>query len=276
MNAGLPTLDMAVATHGPDGLQRLLCMLLPPIDGIRYVVSWQNHENAPVSEAIAARGDVEIHRIEGGGLAVNRNNAMRFCTADIILQCDNDLEYYPEGLEQVRRVFQQQPDLDVATLRSDHGDPARFPGRQVTLKGKLPKNYFVTSFEIALRRSSAGGLRFAEEFGLGAPELQCGEDEVFLLTAMRAGYCCRFVPITICAHPHPSTGLKSRFTSKNLMGMGATIRLLYPRSFSLRLLIKARRVSSNGQASFLSALRWLTTGALRAPSMSDILRRCNH
>lgn len=276
MNAELPTLDLAVATYRPDGLERVCQMLLPPVEGIRYVVSWQAHGDAPIPEAIARRSDVEVHRFEfGGGSSVNRNNAMSFCRGDIILQCDHDLIHFPEGLEKLRRAFMEQPDIDVATLRSEHGDMDRFPAGQVTLKGRLPKNYFVSTFEIAVRRSTAGYLRFVEEIGLGTPALNAGDDEIFLLTAMRSGLCCRFLPITVCAHPHASTGYKDRFTRGNLMGMGATIRLMYPWSSLLRLPLKAWRVCRNGQASFMSALWWLSAGALRAPRMSDILRRCN-
>lgn len=275
MNAVLPTLDFAIATHRPEGIERVARMLLSPTEGIRYVVSWQNHGDAPIPEAIAGRGDVEVHRFDRSGLSRNRNNALQYCRGDIIVSTDDDLIYYPDGIRQLRTAFQQQPDLDFATFRSVHANTDKFPPHQVDLKGRLPKNYYVASFEIAFRRSTAGNLRFADEFGLGSPMFHCGDDEIFLLTAMRAGYRCRFLPITVCAHPNVSTGYLSRFTPQILMGLGATIRLIYPLSFALRIPIKARRVSKNGQASFCSALRWLTVGAWRAPAISEIMRRCN-
>lgn len=275
MNAALPTFDFAIATHRPEGIERVSSMLLPPTEGVRYVVSWQNHGDAPVPEDIALRDDVEVHRFEERGLSKNRNNALKYCKGDIIVSTDDDLIYYPEGLRQLRIAFQQQSDLDFATFRSDHGNMDKFPSEQVDLKGRLPKKYYAASFEIAFRRSTAGNLRFADEFGLGSPMFHCGDDEIFLLTAMRAGYRCRFLPITVCAHPHASTGYLERFTPEILMGLGATIRLIYPCSAALRIPIKARRVSKNGQASFWSALKWLSAGAWRAPEISDIMRRCN-
>ncbi len=271
----MPSLDFAIATHRPEGIERVARMLLPAADGVRYIVSWQNHEDAPIPEAIACRSDVEVHRYEERGLSKNRNNALRFCRGDIIISTDDDLIYYPDGVRQLRLAFQQQPDLDFATFRSDHANMSKFPAQQVDLRGRLPKNYYVASFEIALRRSTAGNLRFAEEFGLGSPMFHCGDDEIFLLTAMRAGYRCRFLPITVCAHPNVSTGYLASYSPQILMGFGATIKLLNPRSYVLRIPLKARRVANNGQASFWSALKWLATGAWRAPRLSEIMRRCN-
>ena len=58
------TLDLAMITHGPQGIERVATVLLPPQPGVRYVVSWQRHENAPIPTALL-RPDVEIHRFDG-------------------------------------------------------------------------------------------------------------------------------------------------------------------------------------------------------------------
>ncbi len=76
----LPTLDLLVATHRPEGILRVAQMVLPPIAGVRYVVSWQNHHDAPEPEVLK-RPDVTILRFDGVGLSANRNNALANCTA---------------------------------------------------------------------------------------------------------------------------------------------------------------------------------------------------
>lgn len=261
-----PTLDLLVATHRPEGILRVAQMVLPPIAGVRYVVSWQNHQDAPVPEVLK-RPDVTILRFDGVGLSANRNNALAHCTAEVVLISDDDVICTPKRIDALRCAFRDNPQVDVATFRSDHDDMSRFPTSRVTLQSRLPKGYSVTSFEIAFRRERIGNLCFCPELGLGSPTLHGGEDEVFLLSAIRRGLTCIFFPITICAHPHPSTGTKARITPQNQMAQGAVIRLSNPATWLLRIPLKAWRLSRRGQAPLLQALFRGLQGALQVPSL---------
>lgn len=87
------TLQVAIPTHAPEGISRIERVLLPPREGVGYVVSWQDHRNARIPDAVAARDDVEVLRFDGRGLSANRNNALEHCRADIILIGDDDLVY---------------------------------------------------------------------------------------------------------------------------------------------------------------------------------------
>lgn len=264
MNGDLPSLDLAVVTHRPEGIQRVAKMLLPPIEGVNYIISWQAHFDAPIPEELY-RPDVFVYRFDGAkGISANRNNALKHCRGDVILFADDDLIYYKTGLENLRRVFLQNPTLDFATFRSDHGDSTRFPFEETRLKGKLPKSYSVTSFEIAFRRVSCGDLRCCPELGLGSPLLHGGEDEIFLQTAIRRGLDCRFFSITVCAHPHDSTGTKSQFTKGNLLASGCVIAMTYPLSAFLRVPLKAWRVWRRGQATMSDAFCYICRGAMMA------------
>lgn len=267
MNAELPTLDLAVATHRPEGIRRVASMVLPPMPGVRYIVSWQSHGNTPVPDELSERPDVVIHRFDGTGLSNNRNNAIDHATADIILFADDDVIYYPEGLRQLRQAFADNPKVDFITLRSHHGDLSRFPDQSVCLRSRLPKGYSVASFEIAFRRSRRGALHCCPELGLGAPRLHGGEDEMFLLSAIKRGFDCRYFPITIGAHPHESTGTKAKMTDGNLLAAGCVIALTYPWSAVLRLPLKALRLARSGRAPFFGALLRLCQGALTAPAL---------
>lgn len=261
MNGDLPSLDLAVVTHQPEGIQRVAKMVLPPIEGVNYVVSWQNHQNAPVPESLK-RADVRIFRLEGRGISRNRNNAIANCCADIVLFADDDIIYYEDSFRHVREAFMQHPEVDVATFRSEHGDMSRFPAVETRLRRKAPPGYYVNSIEIAFRRKS--NLRCCEELGISAPTLHGGEDEAFLLSAIRRGLNCRFFPITICAHPHESTGTKSRMTPGNLMAAGCVIVLSYPVSAWLRVPLKAWRTWRMGKAGFASAFGNIIRGAMMA------------
>ncbi|MCM1310367.1 MAG: glycosyltransferase family 2 protein [Bacteroides sp.] len=265
------TLDLAVVTHRPEGIERVARMMLPPIEGVRYVVSWQEHQNAPIPPSLL-RPDVEIHRFEGKGIASNRNNAIEHCRADIILFADDDILYSKNQLLSIINSFEENPKVDLLTFGSVHNSGCIYPSELTNLKKKLPKGYFVSSFEIAFRRSTAGFLRCCPELGLGSAELHGGEDEMFLRSAIRRDLNCRFFPITICEHPGASTGTKAHFTNKNLQACGCVIALTYPLSSILRIPLKAWRVSRKGQATISRALYYITRGALMAPG---VLKR-NH
>ncbi len=266
------TLDLALATYGPDGISRVAAMVLPPAEGVRYIVSWQAHGDAPIPAELI-RPDVEIHRFNLLGQSLNRNNAIEHCTADIILHSDDDLIYTASQFEEIIQVFECNPQIDVATFRSKIHDYDRiYPASVVKLREHLPKYYSVGTIEIAFRRATAGNLRCCPELGLNSPKLHGGEDEMFLMSAIRRGLDCRFFPITICEHPGASTGTKAHFTNENLQASGCVIALTRPWTAILRVPLKAWRVSRKGQASFLRALYRISRGALMAPG---VLKR-NH
>lgn len=266
------TIDLALATHTAEGIQRVARMITSPIEGVRYVVSWQNHMNAPIPEVLASRIDVSILRFDRLGQSYNRNNALANCSADIVIMCDDDLKVFTDGIIKLREIFQQNPSVDVVTFVSEHGDMKRFPKEEIKLSGNLPKGYYTTGFEIAMRRTSAGFLRCCPELGLGSKELHGGEDEMFLMSAIKRGLDCRFFPVKVFAHPHESTGTKSKLTKYNIKASGCIMALSYPYTIPARILLKAYRLAKAKQAGFLPALYYLTIGAIKAPG---VLRR-NH
>lgn len=268
MNEKLPSLDLAVVTHRPEGLERVAKMLLPPAQGVTYVVSWQDHRDAPIPADLAAREDVKIYRTNACGISGNRNNALDHCSGEIILFADDDLILYQDGLDELRRIFLVNLDLDFATFRSEHGDMNRFPIEAVRLSHKgFPKGYSVASFELAFRRESAPWLRCCPELGLGSERFHGGEDEALLLAALHCGLNCWFFPVTICAHPHDSTGTKASLTDQNLLASGCIIALQYPWSAALRVPLKAWRLSRQGKAPLFRGLKLLAQGALAAPGL---------
>lgn len=267
------TLDLALITHRPEGIHRVASMNLPYIDGVRYIVSWQLHENAPVPAALL-RDDVEIHRFEPAGQSLNRNNAIDHCTADIVLNSDDDLIYTSEGLRQVIRAFEDNPETDVATFKAVMFEGPVYPAESRRLAEPLPKGYWIPCITIAFRRNAVGNLRFHPEFGLGSERLHGAEDELFLLSAIRRGLDCRYFPIEICAHPQESTGTKSRLTPSNMRAMGCYIAIAEPLSAVLRLPLKAYRLQRSGRSGFFRALYHLIAGAANAPRILRGDRQC--
>lgn len=261
------TLNIALITHGPQGLLKASGTILPPSKNITYIISWQNHLNTQIPDFLLHRPDIKIYRLDTPGLSANRNNAIAHCTGDIILLADNDITYSPPSLTQVIQTFTQNPDLDVATFHCQFGNKPPILNTPTHLSIPLPKNYTVASVEIALRRSSAGHLRCCPEMGLGSPKYHGGEDELLLLTAIKKHLGCQYFPITICTHPEVSTGTKTQPTPQNLQASGIVIALTYPYTFLPRIILKTFRLHKTAHCKFINTFYHLIKGAFNAPAL---------
>lgn len=264
MDGSSLTLEVMIATCGPDGGRRVEAMCLPRLDGVSYLVSWQEPGGAAVPESLSCREDVRVLPLGGLGLSLNRNHCLDNARGDILLVADDDLELYPEGLEAVRRLFRENPGLEYGSFRYDSDVAKTYPSSACSF-ARLPKDFYQTSFEIALRRDSrAGLLRFPENFGLGAAEFTAGEEELFLKKARINGLDCRFFPVTIACHPGATTGVRARLADGALRARGAVAAVEYPLTAVLRVPLVAWRVSRARQAGFMKALRLMAGGACKA------------
>ena len=172
MNKRPLSLEVMISTLGSDGIKRVAAMTLPQMAGVSYLVSWQTvGEDSLLPEQLEARSDVRVIRTASKGLSRNRNHALDHASADVLLIADDDLDYIPQGLEAVRTAFEADPDLDIGLFRYSNGCGGYekvYPQSPVRIAGHLPKDYYTTSMEIAIRREGrSGSLRFHEEFGLG-------------------------------------------------------------------------------------------------------------
>jgi hypothetical protein len=256
------TLDVAIITWQPEGIERVAAMDLPRVDGVCYVVSWQKHDGAAVPEALL-RDDVRVYRTESMSVAANRNNALEHCTADIVLNGDDDLVYSRDGLLSVIETFERDSEVEFACFRFEfegRGLTKPYPQEVCDLR-RMPKGLWFGTIEMAVRRSShAGALRFDLRFGPGAEFLGGGEDEFYLMTARHSGYVCRFYPITIGEHPG-KTHVSQRIENAAIVrGFGAIIAKEYGVTVLPRLVLKAVRLSRSGQYPFWRAVVELTRG----------------
>lgn len=254
------TLDVAVATYGKDGLRRVEKMLLPPQEGVRYVVSWQEHCDEAVPGSILARKDVEVCRLDLKGVSNNRNNATAHCQADIVLASDDDLTYEPDAFRKIIDAFESDPTLDLATFRVRFHKDKPYPADGTKLTVPFPKNYWVSCVEIAFRRNRLNGIKFNPQIGPGAPTLLCGEDELFVIDAVRSGLNCRHIARLICSHLHASTG--SKVSDGILRSHGFLMRTIYPQTYIPRILLKSYRLSREGKCGIAHAAVTMLKGSM--------------
>lgn len=255
------TLDVAIATWQPSGLERVARMCLPQLPGVGYVVSWQEAGSDPViPPELACRHDVRVVMCDVAGVSANRNNALRHCTADIVLMGDDDITYFPDGLRKLIAVFEENPALDLATFMYEGSDNKQYPRESVKLGWPLPKNFGVSMIEIAVRRQSLRGLEFDELFGPGAPVWQAAEDEKLLWDARKRGLNCRFYPIRIMRHEGLTTGFQPIRSAGVAAASGRIIRLEYPTTWPMRLMLKSFREWRKGADGWF-CLRHMVRGA---------------
>ena len=215
-----PNLYVLISTIG-RGIQRVPQVLLPPQDGVRYVVSWQQgkgDDGVEYPAHLKEREDVVLSVMEGKGLCRNRNNAMKVATswfADpmedaVFVIADDDERLEPDGLEKVRQVYGAHPKVDVVLWQMcSIADGQRLKDYPLTLTDydKAPRSYYVSSVEMTFRsRNYFMGLRFDERFGLGSEKLCAGEEDVFLRDAQQLGLHIWLFPRVLCRTEATTTG----------------------------------------------------------------------
>ena len=124
------------------------------------------------------------------GVGVNRNIALLYSSADILLFGDDDVVYNEDYVEEVEKAFREQKDADAIVF-----------GMEVTKGGKVVQKIQnrnkrlhiwnalkYATYVIAIKREVVlkCNLKFSEIFG-GGCQYSCGEDSLFIVDMMRCG-----------------------------------------------------------------------------------------
>lgn len=195
------TIDILICTLN-EGIQRVPSVLMPPIEGVRYVVCMQYTDEDALDKVpmkLMMRKDVKFYVHESKGLCKNRNFALDWAEADICVIADDDNRYKPEYIERIRKAYEDHPEADIITFQAE------------TLEGKPLHKYpaeYVSSVEMTFRTSSIKkhGLSFNEDFGIGGNKYCAGEEDIFLHDAKAKGLNIKYVPCTIVQTPAVTTG----------------------------------------------------------------------
>ncbi len=256
------TLQLLISTLD-DGIDSVAQLLLPASTGISYLVSWQHADGARRAlPAALERDDVQVLYMDGRGLSRNRNNCLRHATADVLLIVDDDCRYKAEWLQAIIDTFESHPQVDIAAfMMQSEAQPKQYPDHSFSL-GESPRGYYVTSFELAIRRTSIQGrLQFNEHFGLGAPLFRCGEEELLVHNALQLGMDVRFFPITVVRHDHATTQSSRAGEPAVLRGRGAFLYAGgYRRSMLVRPFTIARQLHKAHGVPYWHAVRYMLEG----------------
>lgn len=212
------TLDILICTID-EGIVRVPDVLMPPREGIRYVVSMQwTREEAKrhVPSVLTEREDVTLVFLEGKGLCRNRNNAMEHASGDVLLIADDDNRYTDELIDNIFEAYKSHPEADVIHFQA------------LDLDGKLLHPYpadYVSSFELTLKRNVK--VKFDERFGLGSEKLCAGEEQVWIKDVKDRNYNVLYIAKPIVMTRKETTGTRFIGHKKMQMSKGATFKYVY-------------------------------------------------
>lgn len=255
-------MNVLICTYGADGIRRVADMNLPTVDGVTYIISWQQPGDTALPAALR-RSDIAVHRSDTTGLSVNRNLALSLATDEVCLIADDDLHYTARNLIDVMQVFDSNPDVDVAAFMSHSEVVGKiYPERPCALSD-MPRGYYITSVEMAVRRRPDRQLpAFDTRFGIGSKLFGCGEEEIFVHNALKKGLVCKFFPIFACSYTGIPTGERMVDDPSVLMAFGAVLAIRHPLTAAPRIALKSWRLRRSSGISVLKSLRLMTRGAI--------------
>ena len=196
------TLDILICSLN-KGIVRIDDLLLPQCKNVRYIVSYQYTDERYlelIPSSLASRVDVVISTHKGQGLSSNRNHALELAKADLVMFVDDDTHLTNDAIETIFNTFAGHPTIDVAFFRASTYTGKLLKNYPETERDiiSLPNDYSISTIEMVCRRNRVQGeVRFDERFGLGTRFLTCGEEEVWLIDALRAGLSIRYFPFKI-------------------------------------------------------------------------------
>ena len=236
-----PRLEVLIACYGQAGIDRVASNEHPRVEGVVYTVCWQMPEGVgQVPQQLQLRNDFRIIKFATRGSGTNRAHGMEICRGDVVLVSDDDLSYSADGLQSVIDSFDSHPDCDVLTFRYESDFVSKkFADYEFDWRA-APKGSYVTAFEIAFRREAVqDNITFNTHFGVNG-DFCAGEEDLFFGEMKRRGLRMRYIPLTICFHPGPTTS--DRVDERLLIeAKGAVFLANHRATWPLRMIAHARR-----------------------------------
>lgn len=266
-------LQVLIATFGIAGLKRIAEGNHPRVAGVEYIVSCQLGDK-PIPPATdipepLQRPDIKIHYTGGYGSPKNRNRLFSLASAPVVLISDDDIMYTADGLNAIIDCFDLHPEIDFASFKIDLHTPKYYPEREFSYT-KIPRGFWISGIELALRRKAYTTIRFDERFGVNAM-FPAGEEDIFLLNLIKAKLKGRFFPIEIGSHPTDSTCDKLATDANFLGAKGAVVSLYHPHTYRLRLWIQGLRYcKTHPELTPVKFYRLALAGVKRLRQSSDL------
>ena len=207
--------------------------------------------------------NVRIISCEERGLSKSRNRALRESKNEILIPTDDDVVFTKDVISTVHSKFLNDNSLDIATFQVATPDGGFFkPYSKDIFKHNKKSILKVSSIEIAIRSSSLknSSLHYDELFGLGST-YPSGEENIFLMDAIKSGLKMKYFPEITAIHPLESSGKNINESMLNTKGavfsrLFGQIAIIYLFYFALK---KRKIIKSNG-ISLIQSLKLVLKG----------------
>lgn len=265
-----PYLQVLISTYGADGIQRLASSNYPSVEGVEYIVSWQQ-ASGEVPEEISSREDFKVYKTDSRGLSRNRNESLRKAGAPVVLIADDDLIYDSGALRKLMEYHQNNPEIGIVCAHITVGGKQlpTWSDEEFTLN-PLPDGYYFVSCEMSVKREvlEKSGVVFNELMGVGAPVLGCGEEEIFGRSLLRKGVKGTCIPLLLANHPGLSSGERLSADPSYIMSRGALLRFVHPHDWILKIPLWTYYSCRGKSLSPFKAIKWLYKGAVYSKKMN--------
>ncbi|MDX1637136.1 MAG: glycosyltransferase family A protein, partial [Balneolaceae bacterium] len=213
------TVNILISTID-SGIHNLDNVILEPRDDLSYILVHQyTSEEYKSVPSFLNREDIRISQIKGRGVTRSRNLAIELSDGDIGLFADDDVTYQPGYFDTLIRVFEENPDLDVALFKIKTGpDEPEYKDYPDQIRS-IQQAPAVGTVEIGFRinRIKEKEIFFDERFGAGQPLLIGSDERLFVQDCINSGLTVTYFPEYIVNHPFESSVKKLKKYDKRLI-----------------------------------------------------------
>ncbi|MCR5735728.1 MAG: glycosyltransferase family 2 protein, partial [Lachnospiraceae bacterium] len=169
------------------------------------------------------------------GLSKSRNLAIENAASDIVILCDNDVEYEKDYEKKILDAYERHKDADLIVFyikRRERLKPLSKKDRRLSHLLALK----IFSPEISFRKKSIEGISFNEDFGAGAKYIM-GEENIFLYECLRQHKKIYYVPERIASLRDEQSTWFTGYDENFFISRGANYRAMSKR-FCLFLILQ--------------------------------------
>ncbi len=253
----MTTFEILCVTMHQEGFSKISQM------NIHSDVVFANQGNCTAYEELVFDGHTaKMISTQTRGVGLNRNLALMYASADIVLFADDDVVYRDDVEKVVISEFEAHPDADVMIFHLDTDNAERVQAKYPETKkcGMITRMPW-GGVRIAVRLSSVkkANVWFTTLFG-GGTLFPSGEDSMFLTDMRRAGLNFYVSKETIGAVSFETSTWFTGYDEKYYYGKGAFYQAVHPKLKGVWMLYMALRTYRKRGLCFSDKLKWMRHG----------------
>lgn len=208
------------------------------------------------------------------GVGKNRNTALLYATADILIIADEDMVYKDGYADEVIKAFKNQKDADIIIFELNYLNRFVSDKRYIS---RIKRIHLINSLRygaarIAIRRDSLikSNIWFSLLYGGGAP-YSCGEDALFIREALKKGLRIYSNPYVIADVKQEHSSWFNGFTDKYYIDRGVWLANAFPVMKYMLALYYACKLKGSSEKSITQMLKLMILGIKKFKEVKPLL-----